>query len=214
MTKSKHPCPYGSSYGKILNQALVLTSTGHEQGALLLRNYASQVASGDTDNREAVAAKAYWDHLFGTDFIRNPDGDGINTFLNYGYAILRGITARAVCSTGLHPSLGIFHRNRQNNYCLVDDLIEPFRPIIDLLVYRMVHEAKEDPSVLTPILKKKIYQIAWTNVVVTKGGSPLIKAVEYYSYSLAQSFSTKQNLLCIPQIERKELQDATYPFPF
>lgn len=199
---------------KILNQAMVLTTIGNTQGALLLQNYATQVVSGDTDNREAVAAKAYWGMLFGPDFTRNPDEAGVNSFLNYGYAILRGITARAVCCAGLHPSLGIFHRNRLNNYCLVDDLIEPFRPVVDLLIHRIVYEAKEGKTALTPALKKQIYQLAWTDVLVPKGKSPLIKAVEYYAYSLAQSFSNKQNQLCIPQLQRKELLDATYPFPF
>ena len=199
---------------KIKNQALILSTIGNEQGALLLRNYATQVTSGDTGNREAVAAKAYWQLLMGPEFTRDSKEEGINSFLNYGYAILRGITARAICCSGLHPSLGIFHRNRLNNYCLVDDLIEPFRPVVDLLVYRMVHEAKENQTVLTPPLKKQIYQLAWTDVFVTKGKSPLIKAVEYYAYSLAQSFSNKQNQLCIPQLQKKEILDATYPFPF
>lgn len=199
---------------KIENQALILSTTDNEQGALLLKNYAAQVTSGDTENREAVAAKAYWKLLMGPKFTRNPDEEGINSFLNYGYAILRGITARAVCCSGLHPSLGIFHRNRLNNYCLVDDLIEPFRPVVDLLVFRMAHEAKENLTTLTPSTKKQIYQLAWTDVLVSKGKSPLIKAVEYYAYSLAQSFSNKQNQLCIPQLQRKELLDTTYPFPF
>lgn len=199
---------------KILNQALVLTTIDEPQGALLLQNYAAQVTSGDVENREAVAAKAYWDFLFGPEFIRNPDLEGINTFLNYGYAILRGITARAVCCSGLHPSLGIFHHNRQNNYCLVDDLIEPFRPIVDLLVYRIAHEMADPLTELTPALKKQIYQLAWTDVLVEKGKSPLIKAVEYYAYSLAQSFSNRQNQLWIPKLQQKELLDATYPFPF
>ncbi len=199
---------------KIMNQSLVLSTSGNEQGVLLLQNYAAQVTSGDADNREAVAAKAYWELLFGPDFSRDPDKEGINAFLNYGYAILRGITARAICCSGLHPSLGIFHRNRLNNYCLVDDLIEPFRPVVDLLVYRIVHETQENLVVLTPSLKKQIYQLAWTDVAVPKGKSPLIKAVEYYAYSLAQSFGNKQNQLCIPQLQKKELLDATYPFPF
>lgn len=199
---------------KILNQALVLSTNDNTQGALLLQNYAMQVTSGDSRNREAVAAKAYWTLLFGSEFRRNPDEEGVNSFLNYGYAILRGITARAICCSGLHPSLGIFHCNRLNNYCLVDDLIEPFRPVVDLLVYRMVHEAKEDHKVLTPSLKKQIYKIAWTDVIVPKGKSPFITAVEYYAYSLAQSYRNKQNQLCIPQLQKKELLDATYPFLF
>lgn len=199
---------------KIMNQAFALETTGHQNGALALKNYAAQVTSGDVENREAVAAKAYWNELFGSDFSRDPEEEGINSLLNYGYAILRGITARAVCCAGLHPSFGIFHRNRLNNYCLVDDLIEPFRPVVDLLVFKIIEGIQDKDIELTPTLKKQIYQLAWTDVEVERGISPLIKAVEYYAYSLAQSFSNKQNQLCIPKLRKHENKEATSPFPF
>ncbi len=101
---------------------------------------AKKVRSGDPENIEAQAARRYWPLLFGTEFRRDSDHPGTNSLLNYGYAILRGGTARAVASAGLHPTLGLKHSNRGNPMCLVDDLMEPFRPLVDILVHRMVRE--------------------------------------------------------------------------
>lgn len=120
---------------KILNQAKVLELNGrkHHDVARLIE----KVASGDTGNMESVAARAYWERLFGKGFKRNPDLEGINSFLNYGYAILRASFCRNIVAGGLLPELGIHHINQKNPYCLADDLMEPLRPFIDLLISQM-----------------------------------------------------------------------------
>lgn len=121
---------------KIKNQALILDCIGLHDVSRFLVSISKDVTSGDTTNRESYAAREYWSCIFGNDFSRLYDSeDGINVLLNYGYAVLRGMTARAVCSAGLLPSIGIHHKNKKNNYCLVDDLMEPFRPLVDIMVY-------------------------------------------------------------------------------
>jgi CRISPR-associated protein Cas1 len=122
---------------KLRAQARLLEeATGGDQG---LRLMAGKVRSGDPDNLEAQAARIYWPALFGKDasggaFRRDPEGEGINVQLNYGYAVLRAIVARALCASGLHPSLGVHHHNRYDTFCLADDLMEPFRPLVDRVV--------------------------------------------------------------------------------
>lgn len=119
---------------KINRQSEVLQHTGKTN--IHLRRIADKVLDGDPSNCEAEAAKAYWRGLFGNNFRRNAD-NGINARLNYGYSILRATLARYVCAHGLSPSLGIHHRNAANPVCLVDDLMEPFRPLIDWKVAGM-----------------------------------------------------------------------------
>jgi CRISP-associated protein Cas1 len=114
---------------KIRQQAIVLEHfTGHHGGLLPM---AKRVRSGDPDNLEAQAAQNYWPRLFGKAFRRDRDAEGINAALNYGYAVVRAATARAVVAAGLIPSLGVFHKNRANSFCLADDLFEPYRPYVD-----------------------------------------------------------------------------------
>jgi CRISP-associated protein Cas1 len=118
---------------KLRAQARLLEArTGRDWGLMPL---AAKVRSGDAGNLEARAARVYWQALFGgDDFRRDPEGEGINPHLNYGYAILRAIVARALCAAGLHPSLGVHHHNRYDAFCLADDLMEPFRPLVDRAV--------------------------------------------------------------------------------
>lgn len=117
---------------KIEAQAAVLRSIGTEYKGLLAM--ARRVRSGDVGNLEAQAARVYWLRLFGSEFRRERDREGINTLLNYGYAIVRAATARAIVGGGLHPALSVFHRNQYNSMALADDLVEPLRPLIDLRV--------------------------------------------------------------------------------
>lgn len=118
--------------GKIFNQAAVSES---EQVTTRLIDFAKAVRSGDTTNREAQAARVYWRGFYSNTFERDKDGkDPVNGALNYGYTILRGICARAVVAAGLWPTAGIFHVGRENAWCLVDDLVEPFRPAVDRVV--------------------------------------------------------------------------------
>ena len=118
---------------KILNQAEVLRLCKRSLMSEHLENLSQKVNSGDTQNREAVAAKSYFSSLFGNLFSREYD-DIFNASLNYGYSIIRGAIARSVVSYGYIPAIGIHHKSELNNYNLIDDLIEPFRPIVDLWV--------------------------------------------------------------------------------
>jgi CRISPR-associated protein Cas1 len=114
---------------KIKHQASLLSELGRPSDGI--RALVSRVGSGDPQNIEAQAARKYWHALFGEAFLRNPDADDQNRYLNYGYTILRAMTARAICAAGLHPSLGLHHKNRYDTFCLASDLMEPFRPIVD-----------------------------------------------------------------------------------
>lgn len=105
---------------------------------------AKKVRSGDTTNIEAQASRRYWTTLFGEGFERDFEALDQNRLLNYGYAVLRGITARAVCAAGLHPTLGLHHHNRYNPFCLADDLMEPYRPVVDKAVFEIVQRDGKD----------------------------------------------------------------------
>ncbi|MGO4706128.1 type II CRISPR-associated endonuclease Cas1 [Microvirga sp. 2MCAF38] len=121
---------------KIRWQAAVLDANGKPASAFDL--LARKVGSGDPENVEAQAARRYWNLLMGEDFRRDRDSGGANAMLNYGYAVLRSLCARAVVVAGLHPSIGIHHANRGNAFALADDLIEPFRPLVDALTLRLI----------------------------------------------------------------------------
>lgn len=121
---------------KILAQGATLATVGARHGGFQL--LAAKVRSGDPGNVEAEAARRYWPLMFGPAFRRDRDAGGINGLLNYGYAVLRAGIARAVMAGGLHPGLGLMHANRGNAMVLVDDLMEPFRPIVDLEVWHLV----------------------------------------------------------------------------
>src|SRR5690606_1517265 len=125
---------------KILNQANVLKSKGILSDNMF--RWSKSVRSGDPDNYEGRAAAYYWQNIFAefTTFNRHRAGEPPNNLLNYGYAILRAIVARSLVSSGLLPTLGIFHRNKYNAYCLADDIMEPYRPFVDKLVYDILSE--------------------------------------------------------------------------
>ena len=114
---------------------------GKDEGLSML---ASRVQSGDSSNIEAQAARRYWSALFGEDFSRDADMEGPNALLNYGYAVLRASTARAICAAGLHPSFGLHHHNKYDSFRLADDLMEPFRPVVDETVYMLIKERGHD----------------------------------------------------------------------
>lgn len=124
---------------KILAQAMTLKRlTGNDSG---LHNLAARVTSGDTGNHEAQAAQRYWPAVFNNPrFRRNREAEDQNRLLNYGYAVLRALTARAICASGLHPALGVHHHNRYDSFALASDMMEPFRPLVDETVVRIVDE--------------------------------------------------------------------------
>ena len=166
---------------KIQNQAICLELTGHETEAANLRAMVGKVTSGDIHNVEATAAGAYFKGLFGKEFYRRDDADVRNAALNYGYAILRGQIARLIAGYGFLPMKGIHHKSEQNAYNLVDDFIEPFRPVADLFVAQKLG----DFSALTPRLKRELYNLLNMDIRITEQNH----AVSYAAEILVQSFS-------------------------
>jgi CRISPR-associated protein Cas1 len=192
---------------KLLNQAKSLSLFGKTKDSDFLKIIAKKVKSGDSDNREAYGAKLYWKALFGKDFIRDKDGNGINALLNYGYALVRASVVRAVCSAGLLPSLGIYHKNHLNPFCLADDLFEPFRPIVDVGVYQFV---EEDVTELTPHIKRTLTDILWVEVKTTEGKSPLFQALHYMCASYVKALKNKHKEFDIPLWEGKNEKSANF----
>ena len=138
---------------KIMLQAAVLSANSVEHSLLDL---VKQVNSGDRHNVEAQAARKYWTLLFAPSFIRDRYGDATNQMLNYGYTVFRAALAREVCATGLHPALGIHHKHPRNNFCLIDDLIEPYRPLVDYCVKHCLKAGEQhlNPSVKTLLVEQ------------------------------------------------------------
>jgi len=180
---------------KIHNQKCLLQSFGFSFKRLEI--LAAKVKSGDTENIEGRAASFYWKTLF-DDFKRDRFGEPPNNILNYGYAILRAIVARALVGSGLLPTLGIHHRNKYNAYCLADDIMEPYRPFIDRIVLDMLGE-EIDVSVLTKEIKQRLLGIAETDVIVDGKKSPLMLAASQTTASLAECFSGNSRKLKYPE---------------
>lgn len=169
---------------KIINQAAHLKKRSKDERKLLY--WSKYVKSGDAENHEGVAAAYYWQHLFDVpQFTRNPKGISPNEMLNYGYAILRAATARAIIGSGLLPNLGIFHRNKYNAYCLADDLMEPYRIYVDDLVYDVFHELGCPLDIeLSTEIKMKLLQIPVLDVLIDQQKSPLMNALSRTTTSL------------------------------
>jgi CRISPR-associated protein Cas1 len=185
---------------KLKNQAKSLILYGKNDNAGFVRNIAKTVKSGDPDNREAYGAKVYWKALFGREFIRDPNGDGINILLNYGYAIVRASVARAVCAAGLLPQFGVFHANNLNPFCLADDFLEPFRPLVDIVVYQLAEQKEKE---LTPQVKQNLANILWIRIKTSEGNSPLFQAVHYMCSSYTKALKAKKADFNIPLWEGK-----------
>lgn len=178
---------------KILAQGATLAAVGAEAGGFRLLS--RKVRTGDPDNVEAEAARRYWPLLLGTGFRRDQDGDGLNGLLNYGYAVLRAATARAVMAAGLHPSLGLMHSNRGNALVLVDDLMEPFRPVVDREVHRLQSEKILD---VTPEAKAALARTMIVDLPTAEGISPLMTCLERLSNSLAKAYAGEGDRLVLP----------------
>lgn len=184
---------------KISNQARMLRYvTGDEHGNM--KAWASTVKSGDSDNLEARAAAYYWKTIFpdNENFIRGRDEDAPNNLLNYGYAVLRAVIARALVASGLLPTLGIHHHNRYNAYCLADDIMEPYRPFVDKLVFDIVQSGTNIE--LTKEIKTRLLSIPTIEVNMNGKRSPLIVAVSTTSSSLAKCFSGELRKLAYPEM--------------
>jgi len=183
---------------KIGNQAHVLQR--HNVAAETLLMAAKEVKSGDTDNREGVAAAYYWPRLFMRypGFQRGRESGYPNNLLNYGYAIVRATMARSLVGSGLLPTLGIFHHNRYNQYCLADDMMEPYRPFVDLLVADMVEDENDAPDFLTQEHKKQLLSIPTLDVYMNGKKRPLMVACSETSASLVRCFSGETRKLVLP----------------
>ncbi len=181
---------------KILNQATILSHFSGEDEKQLLE-LAKKVSSGDKENLEAQAARKYWQRLFGSDFRRNFEKLGINSMLNYGYAVLRAATARAIFASGLHPAIGIFHSNQENAFCLVDDLMEPLRPMVDFLVKKIAEENGELEE-LTPEIKKSLTKILSLDLSTSAGTTPINNCLTKLCQSFVRSLENQEANLDFP----------------
>lgn len=180
---------------KIKNQAKVLDKYSINSTRLI--EYAKNVKSGDSTNREAIAAKFYWDSLFDTDWIRMRYGEYPNNLLNYGYAILRAASARALIGSGLLPTLGIFHHNKYDAYALADDIMEPYRPFIDDEVLDYT-KSNPEQEIIPPDFKRRILQVLTRDVKVGKIVRPLMIALTMTSSSLAKVLVNDKKDLVLP----------------
>lgn len=183
---------------KILNQAAVLQYRNKE--SLVVEKMAERVVSGDTQNHEGQAAAYYWQNIMPFEyFVRDSIGEPPNNLLNYGYAILRAIVARALVSTGLHPSFGLFHKNKYNPYCLADDIMEPYRPYVDRMVLDIIDRGV-DYYELTTKLKMELMNIATVDVMIGNKKSPLMVGVSRTTNSLYECIDGKSRRLLFPKL--------------
>ena len=185
---------------KILNQEHVLR-INTAQETKCMRVWSNDVRSGDSDNLEARAAAYYWKNVFTTypNFVRDREGTPLNNLLNYGYAILRAIIARALVGSGLLPTLGIHHHNRYNAYCLADDIMEPYRPYVDQLVLDII-QCNLEISDITRDLKMQLLGIPMLDVVINGKRSPLMIAAQQTTASLAKCFAGEIKRISYPEM--------------
>ena len=190
---------------KVRNQALHLKQRKQNHENLL--RWSKEVKSGDSENHEAKAAAYYWKTIFTPLPVVERQGDGTfkrereglppNNLLNYGYAILRATVARSLVGSGLLPTLGIFHRNQYNAYCLADDVMEPYRPFVDKIVYDIIANG-EALDELNNSLKVQLLAIPQMDVLINGDRFPLMVAVERTTASLAKCFEAKQKKVVYP----------------
>jgi CRISPR-associated protein Cas1 len=183
---------------KISNQAALLKEKGRQ--SINMVRWAEKVRSGDPDNYEGRAAAFYWQNLFTPvlEFKRDRYGEAPNNLLNYGYAILRAITARGLVASGLLPTLGIHHHNKYNAYCLADDIMEPYRPYVDNIVSSIV-ENGEDFYELTPSIKEQLLKLPVATIKIAGEKSPLMVGMQKTTSSLAKCFQGEQRRIIYPE---------------
>lgn len=190
---------------KILNQSKSLAACGKDGAAL--REISKNIPSGDPKNTEAFAARIYWRKLFGDEFRRRRENaEDANVLLNYGYAIVRAATARAIVGTGLHPSFGIHHKNQYNPFPLADDLVEPLRPFVDVKVFSIVKETlapADDGDLVFELnreLKGKLLGILAEDCLLDGRKQPLLVAIGLYAASVKQFMTGEGKKLTIPTL--------------
>jgi CRISPR-associated protein Cas1 len=182
---------------KIHNQARVLERLN--VGSTRLDNLKEKVLSGDPKNCEAQAATFYWGQIYGGKFVRSRDPETPNAQLNYGYAILRSIVARALTASGMFPSIGIHHKNKYNAFCLADDIMEPYRPYVDWMVLHLpgIHETTEG---LTKGQKIELLKLAQIDVTINDMKRPLFHAVSMTTASLYKCYAGEQRKILYPEL--------------
>ena len=178
---------------KLEQQAAALEATGAPTAPLAA--LATKVKSGDPENLEAQGARRYWGLLFGEGFRRDQDGPGLNALLNYGYTVLRAATARAVIAAGLHPSIGLHHSNDNNAMRLVDDVMEPFRPVIDLKVWQLRRSGEE---LVTPETKRALVRTLYDDMQTDAGATPVMVCMQKLATSLVQVYLGERDKLDLP----------------
>jgi CRISPR-associated protein Cas1 len=181
---------------KLENQAEVVLRKDIESAPLI--RWANEVRSGDTNNFEARGAAYYWNLLFeGQEFRRDRFGPPPNHLFNYGYAILRAVIARALVGSGLFPTFGVHHKNQYNAYCLADDVMEPYRPIVDWYILNHVHEMEVGEE-LTREWKLHLLKIPTLDVMLEKERRPLLVAASMTTSSLVKVFEGKEKKVLLP----------------
>jgi CRISPR-associated protein Cas1 len=178
---------------KLQQQAAALSATGAPSAPLSA--LINKVRSGDPENIEAQGARRYWSLLFGNGFRRDQQADGINALLNYGYTVLRASTARAVLAAGLHPTLGLHHSNQGNAMRLVDDLMEPFRPLIDIKVWQLHLQNKYSVNAET---KRSLVQTLFADMSTAAGITPVSNCIQQLATSLALIYIGERDKLELP----------------
>lgn len=178
---------------KIRNQAALLDKL--DKDGSQLKPYWQNVKSGDADNREGIAAKIYWDALFGDDFMRYRSGVSPNEMLNYGYTVLRAAVTRSLMGSGLFPAFGIYHRNRYNAFPLADDIMEPYRPYVDEIVFDLYANGEQE---LNKDVKAELLKLLYVDTVFDKVTRPLDLGLSVTTSSLAKCFSGDQKKILYP----------------
>lgn len=181
---------------KIVNQAICLELCGNSGDAECLRRMADNVKSGDPDNVEALAAQRYFPALFSPEFSRGSECV-TNAALNYGYAIIRGSVARHLAVYGFVPALGLHHKSALNSFNLADDIMEPFRPAVDLLVCSLI---APDDTELTPNLKRSLFNALNLDIVSGASHHSVSYAIERLVHSLSRSMADGKAALCLPEL--------------
>lgn len=178
---------------KLEQQAAALEAAGAPTAPLTA--LAAKVRSGDPDNLEAQGARRYWGLLFGDSFRRDQQGGGLNGLLNYGYTVMRATMARAIIASGLHPGIGLHHSHDNNAMRLVDDLMEPFRPVIDLKVWQLQRNGEE---MVTPESKRALVRTLYDDMQTASGATPVMVCTQQLAVSLAQVYLGERDKLDLP----------------
>ena len=181
---------------KIYQQKALLSKFGHVSEPM--QTYLTNVKSGDATNMEGIAAQHYWKQLF-DNFTRERDGDAPNNYLNFGYAILRSMVARALVSSGLNPTIGIIHRNKYNAYCLADDIMEPYRPYVDELVIEWMNKPFR-PTEMSREAKTHLLNIATKDVKMDGLTRPLLVALSSTTSSLYKCMTGEYRVIRYPEL--------------